>query len=665
MRQALSLLMTVLALATAHAEVVPVVSFDGAALDAAPAGWKLRGTNGYVSKMAVAECEVAGQRRRCLEIAYDFAADRNPGGMDPGTKTVVIGTWLKLPDGTRRLRVTLAGDGAGHGLVVGVGEAAEWFNFPAGTVDWQGWQVAEVDLAGRYRDNGGRGANGRLDPPLYLASVNLVQNPQGPQQGMVSLLSVEAVTGAPTPVDDLRLMLWDSAAPGVVSAEEVGDATLRIANPSAQDVSGTVAWQITSPGGYSAEHAQECTVAAGQIEHVPLVGLPAQCSYYDVDVRFAVGEARQDKRLSCVVAPPVPDTGRLRYGLGVLGAPPNLGLRWAEALRRLGADSTTVAWATAKPADTADGGGLDEIVYTADQRGLHPTGCLLLDRADLNTAVAALPALQQLATRYRGNIRLWSCPWLDDPDQLGQLAKLVAPDLRQRVGYPAALLPTSAANPCLWGALPDLLADAAGVFCDTLEMNLAAPAEWSPARLTALAHEAYGARMVQWGGIVNRDAGFAPNAQPSVTERQRRDAAGLAITLLAWSAAAPAGDTLLCPVVNAPQHWPGHESRLFSEWSHPLPAAAAFATVAHLLAEASHAERQEVEGMVVLTFATPDGPVVAAWAETGEHALRVRVTGPARRLSLFGEAADVPAGDATIPVGPEPVYLQGPCAVLP
>ncbi|MCE5239368.1 hypothetical protein LLH23_12875 [bacterium] len=668
MRHVLFCLLIVLAVGVAHTEVTPVVTFDQAPVGTAPDGWKLRGSNGYASKMAVAECEVEGRTRRCLEVEYNFEAERNPHGLNPGAKTVVIGAWLRLPENTRRLRVTLEGDGADHGLVVGVGEAAEWFNFPAGTVDWRGWQIAEVDLGGQYRDNGGRGANGRLDPPLYLASVNLLQNPQGPARGTVRLLGVEAVTGAPTPVDDLRIMLWDSAATGVVSTDAVAQATLRIANPSAQDVSGTVAWKITSPDGYKTDGARDCAVGGGKIEHLPLTGLPERCSYYAVDVRFTAGEARQDKRLSCVVAPPVKASARLRYGLGVFGAKPSLDSRWLQPLRGLGADCTVISWATAKPTDTADGGGLDEMVYEASRLGLQPVGCVGLTANDLSAAVAALPALQQLATRYRDHITLWSCPWLDDPDQMGQLAKLVAPDLRQRLGHPVAVLPTAAANPCLWGAMPDLLADAAGVFCDTLEMNVGAPAEWPPARLTAVAHEAYGGRMMQWGGIVNRDPGFTGNAQPSVAERQERDARGLAVTLLEWSAAAPSGDTLLCPVVNAPLSVAGHESRLFSEWSHPLPAAAAFATIAHLLGNATPGASETRGDYRVQRFATPDGPVVAVWPEKPEPqplTVRVKATGRTWRIHYLGAREALPPGETAVALGREPVYLQGECETAP
>lgn len=66
----------------AVAETVPVVTFDQAPTAAAPAGWKLRGTNGYASKMAVVETEVEGKPRRALRIDYNFTADRNPNGLN-------------------------------------------------------------------------------------------------------------------------------------------------------------------------------------------------------------------------------------------------------------------------------------------------------------------------------------------------------------------------------------------------------------------------------------------------------------------------------------------------------------------------------------------------------------------------------------------------------
>ncbi|MEN6546552.1 MAG: hypothetical protein ABFE07_10955, partial [Armatimonadia bacterium] len=628
--------------------------------------WKLRGTNGYTSKMAVVETEVDGKPRHALRIDYNFNADRNPNGLNPGTKTVVIGCWIALPADTRKVRVTLGGDGSKHGLIVAVGEPADWFNFDAPPLTWQGTDSVEVDLQGRFRDEGGTRQNGKLDPPLFLSSVNLLQNPQGPATGTIQLVSVEAVTGPPSAADDLRILPWDTAETGVIHAHEVEQATLRVCNPSGTDVAGTLSWKISSPFGYTMEASQACNVLARQIVHVPLEGLPARCSYYDLDVRFCAGEAQRDKHLSLVVVPTLRGAQRARYGLGIMGAPPNLGCRWALALRHLGADSTAVTFDPAAEGieQAADVG---QLVAEVDAVGLQPVGCFDVSSKDFEAALKVLIDLQAIVTRYSGKVGAWCSPWFDTPDHTIQFAKFLAPDLRERLGHAAVILPLQAGNPGLWRGPENLLPDAAALFCDTFEANLLATPELAPEKVAGYVRTLYGDVPVQWGGIINCDRSLAGNVQPSLSERRLRDARGLALTLLEWSAVAGEQDMLLCPIVNAPLvNSNGNESRLFSEWSHPLPAAAAYATITSLLHDATSATRQVRDRLTLLSFGTPQGQVLAAWSLTDQAVeLRLAITGPAWRLDFLGGRDDLNTGEVVVPIGPAPTYIEGHFVVAP
>lgn len=652
--------------AAVAADVVPVVSFDQSPLDTAPAGWKLRGTNGYASKMSVVNCELEGKPRRALQVGYNFEADPNKAGFDPGAKSVVLGCWVPLPADTRRLRVTMSGDASGHGLIVAVGEPANnWFNFEGQPLSWLGNETFEIDLQGKYRDEGGSAQNGKLDPPLFLTSLNLLQNAKGPATGSVQLISVEAVTGPPSPVDDLVILPWGSVDTGVVCAGEVEQAALRVCNPTATDVTGTLSWKITSPFGYTAERSQPCLVAAKQRVPIQLAGLPASCSYYDIDVRFTAGEARRDKHLSCVVVPPASEVKRRRYGLGVLGAGPNLGLPWVPVLRRLGADCTMVVLNPAEPADPEAAANLDYLVTEICQSGLQPIGCLNVPAPDFVTAVQAIPALRTLATRYQARVDLWCSQRFDNPDHTCQFAKLIVSDVRQPLGNPAVLLPLMPDDLGLWRGPENVLPDAAGLVCETRPTNL--EAQSTPAQVAQRLREAYREQPILWTGIINRDRGPAPNQQPSLSERHLRDARGLAISLLEWTAAGGDKDTLLCPIVNRPlTNWSGNESRLFSEWSHPLPSAAAYATITSLLREASSATREQTDKLVLLRFATPRGPVLAAWSASGQPSeLRLNVTGSASRTDFLGGRDELKAGELAVPVGPDPIYFQGQFTVLP
>jgi len=665
----------------ARAEVVPVVTFDQMEVGSSPAGWRLRGTNGYASKMAVSECEVERQKRHCLDLDYNFEADKNPQGLDPGTKTMIAGTWLRLPDNTRRLRLTLSGDGSGHRVVIGVGEPAEWFNFAGPTIDWQGWQIVEVNLSSRYRDCGGQGSDGRIEPPLWFSSLNLEQNPDGPSKGTVRLLSVAAVTAPPSPVDSLAVTLGGTAATGIVSAGSAGQSTLRLSNPAAEAVAGKLSFSIVPFGADPIPHEQPCTVAAGRTVEVPLTGLPDRCGYYEVEVALDSGEVVRQQSLSLVIVPPLPAHRSGRFGLGIIGTgyvPAGAG--WARAARALGADWTIInlnseaIWpgGGAPVPETADAllsevksAGLDALASVSELPRLSraPEALLLQEYP---------PFMEALVKHYPDQMIGWFAPNVPvsspvlQPLLAARMAADGRPRLLARMELSSLLDPSADVRPIAVRQVRSLGEDNnfAGLAFFTFGVNATELPEGMNLAGLVEALSVLPPSLPVWYVNCNARGTANPNEQPTQDELLARQARDLTAGFLRWLSVARPQDRLHYQAPT-PQ---GANVGVFREANSPKPSAAAFATITHLLGEATPAQT-EVRGDYRLQhFSTPAGDVLAVCPQKRDPdptTLRLKVTGPAWRIHFLGAEDSLQPGDVAMALGRDPVYVRGQFTVMP
>ncbi|MBM3477165.1 MAG: hypothetical protein FJX75_28185 [Armatimonadetes bacterium] len=95
-----------------HAQT-PLVDFSAAPVGELPEGWKLRGTNGQLSRLTVQQAE---DGTRCALLEYNFGEAANPAGWTnrTGRKTCIMGCWLPIPEENRALEVDVEGDGSGR-----------------------------------------------------------------------------------------------------------------------------------------------------------------------------------------------------------------------------------------------------------------------------------------------------------------------------------------------------------------------------------------------------------------------------------------------------------------------------------------------------------------------------------------------------------------------
>lgn len=682
MRVVASLMLVLMTVGLACADVVPVFSFDDTAVGAIPTGCRLRGTNGQSSTMAVTECEVNGQKHHCLDLNYNFAADKNPQGLDPGTKTVIVGTWRKLPDDTRRLRVTLSGDGSGHALLIGVGETGEWFNFTGPVVDWQGWRTFDIDLSGKYRDSGGPSSNGLLDPPLTLASVNLAQSAAGPVQGTLRLLSVEAVVAPPAPVDDIEIAPGGAAATGVVTLGSAAQAALQLHNPGAETVAGKLSFRLTPWEGVPASHdEQPWSLPPDQTVQVPLE-LPDRCGYYEVQVTLTSGEITRQQCVPLVVVPPRTERRPGRLGVGLLGlnyydAPTR---DWAAALRAVGADWTNVLLSSgelwtetgtlkADAADAADGAVKD--IRSAGLDCLAAvTGLPRLLDADTAAQLAGyLPLMDALTARYPDQMIGWLLPTnspILQPVLSARMAVDGKPRVVARVKIADLLDPSPEARALAIQRLRELAADphyAALAFLTTNSMNTVDTPQGGYPDLTEVISAVPASLPIFY--YVDQELAFpVAKQQPAQDEIMATQARDLTAALLRWLSFARPQDRLLYQGLYRAQMAIG----LFRGVSRPKPSAAAFATIANLLGVATPTQSEEIVDYRLQHFITPDGPVIAISPQKRQPqslTLRLKVNGPAWRIHYLGARDAIARGESGLPLGPDPVYLQGQFEITP
>ncbi len=173
-----------------------IFDFERYATDEVPQGWECRGSNGYASTLSIAQEQREAGPTRVLRMDYNFDAELAQGYAADTRKSCIAGTWEQLPEVPRKLRVDVKGDSSGNNLVISVGEpTAEWFDYEVGPIDWTGWRTVEVGIDERWRGNGGDGANGVIEPPLLLASLNVEQ--LGPARGTICFDNILCVHEPP------------------------------------------------------------------------------------------------------------------------------------------------------------------------------------------------------------------------------------------------------------------------------------------------------------------------------------------------------------------------------------------------------------------------------------------------------------------------------------
>jgi hypothetical protein len=298
-----------------HAQA-PLVDFSAAPVGALPDGWKLRGTNGQVSKLTVQQAE-DGSRYALLD--YNFGGEANPGGLidRAGRKTCILGCWLPIPEDSWILEVDIEGDGSGHGLVLSVGEAGgrEWFNYDLGRLDFKGRKTLTIDLRTDWRDSAGPTTNRLLEPPLSLASLNLEQEPGAPATGQVKVFGVQAVAGEPWGLAALSVAWYLPEGAAFTVGEDMAP-HVRLQNLSRKEIAGKLAWRLRQEGDVVAEGATPFSLPAREnaLQRLSLGGVPV--GFYDAELRIDSGEeARTVRNALAVVPPPQPDP-KLRIGAG-------------------------------------------------------------------------------------------------------------------------------------------------------------------------------------------------------------------------------------------------------------------------------------------------------------------------------------------------------------
>lgn len=153
-----------------------VFDFERYPVDLAPEGWECRGSNGYASKLSVAQEQRNAKPTKVLRMDYNFEGHLAEGYPAGTRRSCIAGTWEQLPGVPRRVRVDVKGDGSGNNLVIAVGEASvEWFDYEVGPIGWTGWRTVEIDIDEHWRGNGGDGANGVVEAPLFFVSLNVEQ----------------------------------------------------------------------------------------------------------------------------------------------------------------------------------------------------------------------------------------------------------------------------------------------------------------------------------------------------------------------------------------------------------------------------------------------------------------------------------------------------------
>ncbi len=436
--------------ACTHSQV-PLADLSGTPVGDMPEGWRLRGTNGLASALAVEEVDGG----RCAVLRYNFEAEHHRGGWlgGAGRKTCIVDCWTAIPEGLWLLEVDLEGDGSGHGLIISVGEPdAEWFNYDLGRLDFAERKTLTVDLRTSWRDSAGPRANKLIEPPLALASVNLEQEPGAPLKGEVRLFGVRAIAGEPTGLAALSLS-WSLPEGAAFTVEEDVAPHVSLENLGAEDLSGKLTWVARCQGETVTEGASTFTAEAGEpaVRRLTLGNVPI--GFYDVELRAEMDGERRTFRSSFAVLPaPQPDP-RLRVGAGEsypwFTASEGF-IDYTARLARMGA-----SWTLAFIAFTAfDGpGGSDEaarqceIIDQAAENDISLVcmlGNLPADLVDQQTNRAVCP-LEDMVSRFEaatamaaealpGQVSHWGLLHLDRsffPEQLAQ--PLPSPDYAQYV----------------------------------------------------------------------------------------------------------------------------------------------------------------------------------------------------------------------------------------
>lgn len=644
-----------------------LVDFMNAPLDRPPTGWKLRGTNGYASSLTVIP---DGDDVRAAALDYDFSAPNVSGWLSRGArKTVIMGTWLRIPDEHWVLEIELTGDGSGHGLVVSVGEAREWFNFDLGSVDFDDRRTLRLDLGTDFRDCAGPQSNGWLEPPLWLASLNLEQAPGAPETGRIIVHGISALDEEPRGLSALCAR-WYASPGGVFTERE--DASLRLGfhNIAQEAIGATATWRLRGQDALEREVQQRLEVAAqAQAElSLPIADLPV--GYYDAAVELAANDQTRSLRTAFAVVPEPPEReGRIGAGPVLVPAETeeSIGVL-ADSMLRLGA-----RWTVAEVDFRAFDGGTNqeyasmqrEVLATARAHGLAVCGSfaamppeLSIDAPDLSLRCTG--ALRRAAEYFGAQTTSWAIGFPRyQPDAMGL-------PMREQLAAFASLLEEAAAE------MPDYQVAARLTAAELMQWQAqGAEVAW-PEGVGVLVEDSRAdilQRRIPKVGVDGEAAVALPATAREVEGATvaRRHAEGLAWTMATAAFKLPDARLMYTPLRTYSE--PG---ALLTSDGTVTPVGLAFAICAGAL-DGAEPEREfttdEVRGWLFtrgderVAFVWPtrmppseeaSGPVPAQQAT-----LPIEAIGAVRHFSMTGQYDDLPEGATAVTIRPGANVLVG------
>ena len=686
-----------LAAASAVQAQAVLADFTAAPLGEPPGGWKLRGTNGGSSQLTVEKAPGGNGPQRCLQLAYDLAPAPWSGSWltREGRNTAIMGCWIQIPADHWVLELDLEGDGSGHGLVVSVGEPGEWFDYDLGLIDFTGRRTLRCDLRAAWRGNAGKGADGVMQPPLWLCSLNVEQRPEAKAQGMLRLLAVRALPGPPQGLSGLSAACLLPPGGGFLADADVAPQVL-LENLTEQELAGTLRWRVRCLGQEVTTGEGEFRVAAqGRVPQVLELGeLPV--GYYEADVTLECGEDARTIRRPFAVLPPPRYNAALRLGAGEAASWAPLDERfvaWLQTLAQLGG-----AWTIAGlPMSACEGPGADDeltrvralleggappdlaIIGTLEglpedlleQRGSDPDG--VLDHYMARHCGGVERAGRALGETVSGWLIPYPIPYTYGTAKAATFEIYNAgfvhphpPSLAEYVGRLGELLgasPPEERGRARIAMLPGLEAGQDG---EPLELP------W-PDGVGLLLHVPYrdgfgvagtagrAAGLQQQAELVGimdglwLDCPAAPLEAPG-WDRGRQSAEGAVRELVQCVHGAPAARILY----GAP--WPSQESGgLISHEGDINPAGVAFAICAHLLVGAEpdgEVQRPECRGYL---FRSDRGRVAVLWPQPVETAVSVplQARGTLEHFGAIAQYPDVPAGATKVELRPGANLLRG------
>ena len=668
------------------ADEVALVDFSQTPVGTPPAGWKLRGTNGQTSRLTVQPAAPDRDQPRHAELEYDFAGERNAAGWLPreGRKTVVMGCWLPLPKDHLILELDLEGDGSGHGLVLSVAEAREWFNYDLGRLDFTGRKTLRVDLRTDWRDSAGPGANGQMEPPLALTSINVEQSAGGPAKGKISLHAIRALDGDPSGLSGLSVR-W-LLPPGQVTTPATEALRAKLHNHGKADVTGLATWQVRLAG-YEAVGGTQFAVPANGDQLLTLPLRRMGVGYHEGDLALESGDQSRSVRVSFASVPKPGDDKQQRFGAGEihpddmtpqqcgdhLATMKQLGSSWAMAVLPFagfdgaGAPERKAQLEGSLEAVSGSVPLVGELVQLPKDLVLTPEERASADPVARRTELAARyeTALLAAARQAKGKVAHWLIANQDAPFLPLEGAALPTPNYAEFLAHIAG--PVRDCDP---GArmIACLGADRWLVVWTAHKAELAWPkqtglrADADLGRAKRLGETADKVRLLA-GRL--RDAGIEAGTWETVDAGRldcpawhpgRQFAEGLVAELTECAFALPTGHWRYRPHAGQPQ-----DGALVALDGGATPAGVAFAVCTALLRGAEPEREIAQDHFRGYVFRCPQGRVAVLWPQPldAEVKLPIRAERPVECFGAGEQFGDVPAGAREVALRPGANFLRG------